>query len=128
MEKVEKCSRSFLEGHSHSFWLLSALLSQLKQDGFTPLDPALFDKTILSLSSTLPSQMSLAVGLADFVASKRRESYLAHVSLLLSAPQKRELIVTPGSETALFNQSLLKKVSGQVKEDSFVSFLGQVWG
>ena len=53
MEKAERCSRSFLEGHSHSFWLLFALLSQLKQDGLTPSDPALFDKTISSLSSTL---------------------------------------------------------------------------
>ena len=55
METVEKCSRSFLEGNSHSLWLLSALLSQLKQDGFTPSDPALFDKTISILSSALAS-------------------------------------------------------------------------
>ena len=86
--EVEKCSHSFLEGNSHSFWLLSALLLQLKQDGFTPSDPALFDKTILSLSSILASQTSLAAGLSDFVVSKRRESFLAHVLLTLSAPQK----------------------------------------
>ena len=41
------------------------------------------------------------------------------MSLLLSEPQKRELLVTPGSDTSLFDQSLLEKVSGQVKEDSF---------
>ena len=81
MEKIEKCSCTFLEGYSQSFWLLSALLSQLKQDGFKPFDPALFDKTISSLSAALASQTSLAAGLADFVVSKWRESYLAHVSL-----------------------------------------------
>ena len=75
MEKVEKCSRSFLEGISHSLWLLSALLSQLKQDGSTPSDPAHFDKTISSLSSTLTFQTSLAAWLSDYVVSKRRESY-----------------------------------------------------
>ena len=80
MEKVGKCSCSFLEGNSHSLWLLSALLSQLKQDGFTPSDPALLDKPISSLSSTLASQTSLAAGLSDFVVSKRRESYLARVT------------------------------------------------
>ena len=117
MERVDKCSRTFLGGHSQSFWLLSALLSQLKQDGFQPSDPALFDKTISSLSATLATQTSLAAGLTDFVVSKRRESFLAHVSLPLSEPQKRELLATPGSDTSLFDQSLLEKVSGQVKED-----------
>ena len=63
--KVEKCSYSFLEGNSHSFWL-SALLSQLKQDGFASSDPTLFGKTISSLSCTLAS---LAVRLSGFVVS-----------------------------------------------------------
>ena len=91
------------------------------QDGFTPSDPALFDKTISSLSSTLASQASLAAGLSDYMVSKRRKSYLAHVSLPLSAPQKLQLLVTPGSESSLFDQSFLEKVSGQVKEGSFIS-------
>ena len=34
MEKLEKYSRSLLEGNSHALWLMSALLSQLKADGF----------------------------------------------------------------------------------------------
>ena len=46
---------------------------------------------------------------------------MAHVSLPLSAPQKRELLVTPGSEASLFDQSLLEKVSGLVKKDSLIS-------
>ena len=53
--------------------------------------------------------------------TKRHESYLAHVSLRLSALQKRELLATPGPVMSLFGQSLLEKVSCQVKEDSFIS-------
>ena len=121
MGKVEKCSRTLLGGYSQSFWLLSSVLSQLKQDGFQPSDPALFDKNISSLSTTLAMQTSLAAGLTNFTVSKRRESYLGHVSVPLSESQKRELLVTPGSETFLFAKSLLKKVSGQVKEDSLIS-------
>ena len=52
---------------------------------------------------------------------KRRETYLGYVSLPISTSQKRELPITPGSGESLFSQDLLKKVSGQVKEDSFIS-------
>ena len=121
MEKVERCSRILLVGQSQSFWLLFALLSRLKQDGFQPSDPALFDKNISSLSATLAMQTSLAAGLTNFTVSKRRESYVGHVSIPLSEPQKRELLVTRGSDAALFDQLLLEKASGQVKEDSLIS-------
>ena len=30
MERLEKCSRSLLEGNSHTLWLMLGLLSQLK--------------------------------------------------------------------------------------------------
>ena len=36
LEKVGKASRTLVAGHSQSYWLLSALLSQLKRDGFQP--------------------------------------------------------------------------------------------
>ena len=40
----------------------------------------------------------------------------------LSVPQKkRELQVTSGSRDFLFDQSLLEKTTGQVKEDSIIS-------
>ena len=78
----------------------------------------LFDKTI---SCTLASQTSMAAAMSDFLVSKWRESYLAHVSLPISASKKRELLVSPGSGLSLFDQDLLEKVSGQVKEDTFIS-------
>ena len=93
---MEKCSRTLVGGQSQSFWLLSALLSQLEQDGFKPSDPSLFDKTISALSASLATQTVLSFGSTDFVVAKRRESFLSHVSFLVSEPQKRELLVSPG--------------------------------
>ena len=66
-------------------------------------------------------QTFLVSRMTDFIVSKRRESFLSHVSVPLSAPQKRELQVASGSGDFLFNQELLEKTSGQVKEDSIIS-------
>ena len=65
--------------------------------------------------------MRTAASLTDFLISKRREFYLGHASLPLSAAQKSDLLVTSGSDSTLFDQGLLEKVSSQVKEDSFIS-------
>ena len=120
LEKLEKCSLSLLEGNSCALWLMSALLSELNHDGFSPSDPTLFDKAVSSISSTLALQTSMAVAMSDFIVSKHQESHLAHVSLPISASQKRDLSISPGSNSSLFDQSLLEKVSGQVKEGSFI--------
>ena len=86
MERLERTSCTVVGGFSQSYWLLSSLLSQLKQDGYQPLEPALFDKMIQSLSSSMALQNSLVSGMTDFLVAKRRESFLAHVSVPLSAP------------------------------------------
>ena len=96
LEKIECASRTVMAGDSQCFWLLSSLLAQLKEDGFRPSDPALFDKNISALSAALASQTTVAVGLTDFVTSKRRESYLAHATCPIAESQKRELLVAPG--------------------------------
>ena len=67
--------------------------------------------------------MESAAAMPNFLVSKQRVSYLAHVSLPISAAQKCELLVTLGSGDSLFSQDLLKKVSGQVKENSISSSL-----
>ena len=41
--------------------------------------------------------------------------------LPLSASQILELLVSQGSDLSLFGQSLLERISGQVKEDAFIS-------
>ena len=78
LEKLDRASRSLVAGQSQSFWLLSSLLAQLRDEGFKPSDPTLFDKNISTLSASLASQTSLSTGISEFVTSKRRESYLAH--------------------------------------------------
>ena len=85
LEKVEKAC-TLIAGQSQSYWLLSALLSQLKHDGFQPFDLSLFDKNISALSASFATQTSICVGLTDFVEAKRRESFLAHVSFPVSEP------------------------------------------
>ena len=114
MERLERTSRTIVGCFSQSYWLLSSLLSQLKQDSYQPSEPVLFDKTIQSFSSSTALQTLLVSGM-----TKCRESFLTHVSEPLSAPQKRELQVSSGSGDFLFDQKLLKKTTGQVKEDSY---------
>ena len=121
MERLERTSRTVVGGFSQSYWLLSSLLSQLKWDGYQPSEPALFDKTISSLSSSMALQASLVSVMTEFMVLKRRVSFLAHVSVPLSVPQKRELQVAWDSRDFLFDQSLLEKTTGQVKEDSIIS-------
>ena len=95
LEKVEKASRTLIAGQSQSYWLLSALLTQLTCDGFQPSDLSLFNKNISALSASFATQTSNCAGLTDFVEAKRRESFLAHVSFPVSEPQKRELLMAP---------------------------------
>ena len=59
--------------------------------------------------------------MTDFLVTKRREPFLSHVSVPLSAPQNRKLQVASGSGDFLFDQELLEKTSGQVKEDTIIS-------
>ena len=119
--RIERASRTVLAGDSQCFWLLSSLLAQLKDDGYRPSNPALFGKNIMSLSAALASQTMMAAGVTDFIASKRRESCLAHAACPIAESVKRELLVAPGTGSLLFDQPLLEKVVSQMKEDSLSS-------
>ena len=80
MDRMESVSRSLLEGTSHSLWLMSGILSQLKQAGFNPPDPSLFNTNISSISASLSSQTWSAAALADFLQLKPRESYVTSLT------------------------------------------------
>ena len=80
-----------------------------------------FNLPIQSLSASMALQTSLTSGVTDFLVTKRRESFLTHVSVPISGPQKRELQVASATGDFLFNQDLLEKTSGQVKEDTMIS-------
>ena len=121
LEKLDRGARTILAGDSQCFWLLSSLLAQLRDEGYKPADPALFDKNISALSAALASQTTMAAGISDFITMKRRESYLAHASCPIAESVKRDLLVAPGSDSFLFNQPLLEKVVTSVKEDSIIS-------
>ena len=121
LDKLDRASRSLIAGQSQSFWLLSSLLAQLRDEDFKPADPNLFDQTITTLSASLASQTNLSAGMSEFVTSKRRESYLAHTSCPVGESVKRELLVAPGTDNLLFNQPLLEKVVSTIKEDSLIS-------
>ena len=121
LEKLDCDSRTILAGDSQCFWLLSSLLAQLKDDGYKPSDPALFDKNISALSAALASQTTMSAGISDFVASKHRESYLAHASCPIAESVKHGLLVSPGSSSFLFDHPLLEKVVTSMKEDSLIS-------
>ena len=97
LEKLDRGSRTILAGDSQCFWLLSSLLAQLRDEGYKPTDPSLFDKNISALSAALASQTTMAAGVSDFITTKRRESYLAHASCPIAEFVKRDLLVAPGS-------------------------------
>ena len=120
MERLEKLFRSQLEATSSSLWMMSGILAMLKRNGFNPSTPGLFNTAISSVSvSAFPGAFG-GFGIS-FLRSKRRESLLSHSNVLIPEPQKRALVVTPGSDSGLFNESLLDSVAAQVKEDSLVS-------
>ena len=121
LKKLDRASQSLIAGQSQSFWLLSSLLAQLRDEDFKLADPNLFDQTITTLSASLASQTNLSSGMSEFVTLKRRESYLAHTSCPVGDLVKRELLVAPGTDNLLFNQPLLEKVVSTIKEDSLIS-------
>ena len=123
MERLERLFRCQLEATSSSLWMMSGILAMLKHDGFNPFTPGLFNTAISSASASLAFQVRPAASGSVFLCAKHRESLLAHSKALRPEPQKRALIVTPGSDSGLFSEPLLDSVAAQVKEDSLVSSL-----
>ena len=120
MERLERVFQSQLEVTSSTLWLMSGILATLKRDGFQPSDPALFNSTLSSVSAVLSRAARTASAGSTFLRAKRRESMLAHTTLPVPDLQKRDLTVTPGSSTGLFNSSLLSEVISQVQSSSQV--------
>ena len=121
LERLDRVARMVLVGDSQCFWFLSVLLAQLKEDGYKPSNPTLFDKRISSLSAALAAQTGVAASMSEYITSKRRESYLSHASFTLPDSLKRELLVAPGTDSLLFNQPLISTAIENMKEDSLLS-------
>ena len=121
MERLERLFQGQLEVTSSSFWLMSGILAMLKRDGFQPSDPALFNSALSSVSAALSRQARTAAAGSTFIRAKRRESLLAHTTLPVPEMQKRDLTVTPGSSSGLFDTELLAEVVSQVQSSSQIS-------
>ena len=121
LERLNRVSRMSLAGDSQCYWFLSALLVRLKEDGYQPSNPSLFDKSISSLSSALATQTNVTSCLSEFITAKRRESYLSHSSFTLPGSLKCEVLVALGTDSLLFNQPLLSSAIVNMKEDSLLS-------
>ena len=121
LEHLESCSKALLVENFYTLWLMSGLFSQLQRDSFAPPHHTRFDASFSSVSSALANQTEAAATRSGFIVSKKRESYLISVTLPICVFQKRELLITPGSEGKLLHQDMLENISGQVKEDSFLS-------
>ena len=121
MERLERVFQGQLEVTSSTLWLMSGILATLKTVGFQPSDPALFNSALSYVSAALSRAARTASAGSIFLRAKRRESMLAHTTLPVPDSQKRDLTVTPGSSTGLFNSSLLAEVISQVQSSSQVS-------
>ena len=121
MERLERFFQGQLEVTSSSLWLMSGILAMLKRDQFQPLDPALFNSALSSVSAALSRQARTAAAGSGFLRAKRRESLLAHTTLPVPESQKRSLTTTPGSSSGLFDTELLSEVVSQVQSSSQIS-------
>ena len=121
MEMLEHLFQGQLEVMSSPLWLMSGILAMLKRDGFQPSDPALFNSALSSVSAALSRQACTAAAGSTFIRAKRRESLLAHTTLPVPETQKRDLTVTPGSSSGLFDAELLAEVVSQVQSSSQIS-------
>ena len=86
----------------------------------------LFLTRVFPLSAVLATQTGVASSMSEYIASKRRESYLSHASFTLPESLKRELLVAPGTDSLLFNQPLLATAIENMKEDSLLSSTSSV--
>ena len=117
---LERGARVILARDSQCFWFFFSLLAHLKDEGYHPSNPSLFDKCISALSVTLAAQTSVTANVSEHVTTKWRESDLSHALFTLPDNLKRELLVVPGTSSLLFHQSLLSTAIDNIKEVSLL--------
>ena len=88
MEHMGSVLCSLLEGNSHSLWLMSGILSQLKQTGFNPRTGLVQHHYFIDIAY-LSSQAQSAAALADFLQLKRSESYVSCYAASVPGPETR---------------------------------------
>ena len=106
-----------MENQSMAFWCLNALLTWIKQEGFVPGDPGVFDELVSSLSLALVNSTSSLASLATCIAGKRRESYLSHFPANVGGHFKTQLQGSSFQGKHLFEEEVLTRVMGESRED-----------
>ena len=87
--------RSAVETMSHSMWVLSGLIAYIRQHGFVPPDPSLFNTMVTALSRGLANQASSLGSLTSFLEVRRREFYLSHLPAYFLESNKRSMLAAP---------------------------------
>lgn len=119
--RLESLGRHQLENNSFSFWLLSTLLNFIKESGFVPPDPSIFEALIQSFSISLVNSSNIAASIATFLQVKRREGILSHLPPHVQQFQKTQLLSSPLAGQDLFEQETIERVISEVKDDSTTS-------
>ena len=103
---LESLFRAQVETLSHNMWVLTGLIAFLKNDGFVPSDPLLFNQLVSSLSMGLAHSTNSSASGTSFAVTKRRESYLSHLPPSFSDVSKRTLLKAPANlASSLFRDS-----------------------
>ena len=116
--KVKSLARGILDAQSISFWLFLTLLHWLKELGFVPSDPALFEQLVQPLSMSFVGESSSAASLATFFQAKRRKGVLSYFPSHVGIHFPRELVGFFFSGPNLFEEEVLVRVIAASREDS----------
>ena len=106
---LESLFRGQTEALSHSMWVLTGLLSLIRQEGFVPRDETLFHQFVSSLSFGLSHQANLSAAGTSFTCLKRRELYVSHLPPIYSESMRHSLLASLGS--ALFKPEDVERFS-----------------
>ena len=114
--KVKSLAKGQLDSLSLSFWLFSSFLHWLKELGFAPQDPALFEQLVQSLS--LVNSASSSAALAMYLQAKRRQGVLTHFPVPVGIHFHRDLASSSFCGPDLFDEEVLAKVIAASREDT----------
>ena len=98
------------ETQSFSFWIVSALVACVKENGFQAPDPALFSRMTSSLSLALVDLAKTAFAMSSFCTLTRRAHFLKHVTLAAIEGQKARLLGSFPFQSDVFDASTLPSV------------------
>ena len=92
---LEASVHSQSETLSHSMWIFSGLLAFVLLQKFAPEDTSLFNTLVTSLSKSLAHQATLTASHTAFLALKRRQLYLSHLTAYFSDVNKKSMLSAP---------------------------------